>query len=796
MNRTLRLTCVNVLCATIGTAMTSTPVLALALVIGGQPRATIVVAKGALADKPDEPAAKVKSAAEDLRDYVQKISGAKIAIAADDQAPAGPLILVGKSKLTDAMKLDIPDGLTPDRKEEGFVILCKGDRLVLAGNDRGPYHGTQYAVYRLLERTGVRWFMPGEFGEYVPPTRTIEVAELDLHAKPDFIMRGWWSHMKEPLQKEERLWKIRNGMTPNDMFDAPGDSSLRGFVADKELVKTRPELFAKSADGTVNYFMPNLSNPEAVKITAEKVKEHFRRNPGRDSIGIAPDDGLPRDFNEGTAKQNQGFYDVGGREGVPTEASITEEWIAFVNAVAREVKKDFPDKIIATNGYANRNTPPVGERPDKNVGIMFAAIWCDTLHAYDDPKSWLMRRQGEMLREWCRQSDRVWLYNYEEIMLVTALTPLPLTRKLARDFPLLKKWGCIGFADEARNQWAECGIQTKYIRSRLMWDANADAKALLDDYFSRWYGPAAAPSRAFWEDIEEAIESSTYLGHEDRILPYIYTSQLMTKLAAHLAEAEKLANDERTRLHVRIDRLILEHLRAYVAMYAAEFAGNFPEAAAQARRMLALRGDLKAINPFLMTDSERQEDGEYFYYGVTARAKYYDQLADMTGGKTGTLVALLPEKTRFLIDRQDDGRFAGWFAPQWDDAAWPIVSTTQPFYAQGYMDKEGHAYVGPMWYRFEVDIPEQAARGPVKLYAPAVESEAWCWVNGRYTGHRRFRESYERPNEMDLDVTAAAKPGRNVIAIRVSTGLSPAQTPGGLVSRLFLYAPSAGAAKP
>jgi Domain of unknown function (DUF4838) len=776
----------------------STP--ALTIAGEGQGRATIVVAKAVLAEKPDEkkpeePAAKVRAAAEDLRGYVEKISGAKVRIAGDDEAVAGAVVLVGRSKLTDAMGVEIAEGLSPNRKEEGFVIVCRGDRLVLAGNDRGPYHGTQYAVYRLLERLGVRWFMPGEFGEYVPASKTIEVPEMEVRGRPDFIMRGWWSHMKEALQKEERLWKIRNGMTPDNMFDAPGDSSLRGFVADKELAKTRPELFARSFDGTVNWFMPNLSNPEAVKIAAEKMKEHFRKHPETDSIGIAPDDGLPRDFNKETVERNQGFYDVGGREGVPGEASVTEEWIAFVNAMAREVNKDFPDKIITTNGYANRTTPPVSERPEKNVGIMFAAIWCDTLHAYDDPKSWLMRRQGDMVRQWCRQSDRVWLYNYEETMLVTALTPVPLTRKLARDFPLLKKWGCIGFADEARNQWTDCGIQTKYIRARLMWDANADVKGLLEEYFSKWYGSAAPAARAFWDAIEEAIESSRYLGHEDRILPYIYTPELMAKLARHADEAEKLAGDERSKVHVRVDRLILEHLRAYVAMNDAEFAGKFSEAAGQARRMLALRRELKAINPFLMTDSESQNDQEYFYYGVTARAEYYDKLADLTGGKTGRLVALLAEKTRFQVDRHDDGRFAGWYEPSWDDSAWPMVSTTQPFYAQGYMDQEGHAYVGPVWYRFEVEVPEAAAAKPVRLYAPVVESEAWCWVNGKYAGHRRFRESYERPNEMDLDVSRGVRAGRNVIAIRVSTGLSPAQTPGGLCSRLFLYSPIA-AAKP
>jgi hypothetical protein len=776
---------IGLLSAALVSACASAGAAAFTITADGQPRATIVVAKEALAKaaKEDERGAKVRSAAEDFRDCIERMSGAKLEIVGDDAPVQGPLILVGRSRLTDALQLQIPDELTTARKEEAFVMRCKGDRLALAGNDRDPYHGTQYAVYRLLERLGARWYMPGEFGEYLPKSATLQVDEMDLHVKPDFAMRGWWSHMKEPLQKQERLWKLRNGMTINDMFDAPGDSSLRGFVADKELAKTRPELFARTFNGATDPGMPNLSNEEAVKIAAEKVKAHFRKRPGANSLGMAPDDGMPRDFSPGTVARNQGFYDVGGREGVPAEASITEEWIEFVNGVTREVNKEFPDKIITTNGYANRTTPPFSVKPDKNLGIMFAAIWCDTLHAYDDPRSWLMRRQGEMLRQWCAMSDRVWLYNYEETMMVTALTPVPLTRKLARDMPLLKKWGCIGFADEARNQWAECGITTKYVRARLMCDAHADVKGLLDDYFAHWYGPAAGPGRAFWDAIEEAIESTPILGHEDRILPYIYTPALMTKLAGHLEEAEKAAaGDERSRLHVRVDRLVYQHMQAYLAMYAGEFAGDFAEAAKQAQRMLELRRELKAINPFLMTDSEDQKDGQYFYFGVTARLAYYRKLAEMK------VVALLPEKGRFKIDPHDDGRFAGWYRTDWDASGWQEISTTMPFYAQGHLDKEGHAYLGTMWYRFEVDVPEWAAGKSVKLYCPAVETEAWGWVNGEYVGHREYREAYVRPNEMDLDVSGAVRPGRNVVAVRVSTGASGAQTAGGLCSRLFLYA--------
>ena len=161
---------------------------------------------------------------------------------------------------------------------------------------------------------------------------------------------------------------------------------------------------------------------------------------------------MPRDFTPESMAKNQGFSDLVGREGVPQEVSVTEEWLEWINAVTREVNREFPDKIMTTNGYANRNMPPFGVKIDPNVSIMFAAIWSDTLHAYDAPNSWQMVRQGELLQRWTELNDKVWIYGYDYTMLVSGLTPIPRTRKLARDFPLMKKWGVAGFRDETRKR--------------------------------------------------------------------------------------------------------------------------------------------------------------------------------------------------------------------------------------------------------------------------------------------------------------------------------------------------------
>ena len=136
------------------------------------------------------------------------------------------------SKLTDAMDVEIPSGITNARREEGFVIVCEGDRLVLAGNNDGPYHGTEYAVYEFLNRLGVRWFMPGEFGEYVPRQATIDFPETQLTERPDFVIR---------CGEEDARWQIRNKHNPDGMGFGVGDSSVMYLVPSFE---DHPEVYA------------------------------------------------------------------------------------------------------------------------------------------------------------------------------------------------------------------------------------------------------------------------------------------------------------------------------------------------------------------------------------------------------------------------------------------------------------------------------------------------------------------------------------------------------------------------
>ena len=792
----------------------------LTLVENGKPVATIVISEEALAAqsyKPVEgrqnkdvvPARKVRLAAEELQRYVEKISGAKLPIHGDNESISGPIVLVGASKKTALLKLKIPAGVTPERTDEGYLIHARNQTLVLAGNDDGPYQGTFFAVSEFLNRQGVRWFMPGEFGEYVPKLATIKINEIEYHDQPDFIVRSWTGNLAPELYDADALWRLRNKLTLDalDILEIPGDSWLEKYMPDKELIKTHPEYFARKFDGTIDSNMVNLANSEVPKLVAEKIKARIakerQKDPNFNSVGFAPYDGMPMDFSKETMAINQGFADLCGREGVPTELSISEEWFRFMNKVVEEVDKEYPGFILTSNGYANRTFPPEGVKIHPNIGVMFAAIWSDLLHAYDDPKSWQAVAQGQMLKRWGEICQHVFVYNYNFPMLVHVLAPMPMTRKIARNTPLMKKWGIVGFEDQETFTWMAHGITTFYLRTKLYWHANDDAKAILSDYFTKWYGPAATPSQAYWDAIEETFESTPILGHEDRVLPYVYTDQLIAELEQQERRAEELAQEEPFKTRVRIDRLILEHLKGYLAMNRAECIGNYTEAIKQADYMFKQREELHKISAFLVMPESKDPRARLYsgvyYWGLIPRKEQYQKCLDMTTGKTGDMIVQAPREVKFSLDSADLGRIGRWYDPGFDRSSWRMIDTATPFYLQGdgMYDKRGVPYVGYMWYVFELDVPQSVIGKPIHLYAPTVATEAWVWTNGEFTGHRPYVDAYMRPNaSVEFDVTSQVKAGRNVIGIRVGTSASRIVAAEGFDGPLILYSPKIEPALP
>jgi len=785
---------------------------AVVLVKDGEPAATIVVAKAVLGANPADAArdvnypaeSKIKSAVQDLVTYIEKMSGAKLPVVGDDQPVKGTVIYVGRSAGTDKLRgFKIPSGLTPERNEEGYAISVRDGIVALAGNDEGPYEGTRYAVAEFLNRLGVRWIFPGDFGEIVPKKNTVVCDDMNFVDRPAFKVRTWWCNEPADMARIEGIWKIRNKMqiNGNSIICIPGDSWLRKYLPDAKLAETRPELFGKNFDQTVNPYMANLSNPETAKIVAEKIIAEVQASEKTgnriNSVGFAPDDGLPMDHTLKTMDElNQGFTDWIGREGVPTELSTSEEWFTFVNRVAEEVTKVYPDFIVVTNGYANRAIPPQGVKLHPNLGVMTAFIWQDETKPMTDPKNWHGQVVLGELKQWTSLCKRVFIYEYNHEMLVTMLTPVPQVKRTIANYREYKKLGMIGFMNETRLPYMEEGILTRYLRAHLMWNPDMDTEKFIADYYSNWYGPAAKPAADFWNAIENCILDSPLLGHEDRILGSVYTPELIASCEKSVADAEKLATEEPYRTRVRVDRLTLEHLKGYMALKEAESEGKYADAVRAVEKMIDCRMALNKISPFLSMPPSRTGIERYYagdsYYGALDRRDYFRQLNSMTNGESGILVAMAPRIVKFTLDEAGVGKDLAWYAADFDRKDWSAIDTTKPFYIQqkGCLSENGIPYIGKMWYVFELNVPSAFAGKQVRLYAPFVTTQAWVWVNGQYAGVRKYLEAYISPAPIDLDITKFVIPGKkNVIAVWVSTGMNRIQATDGFMGRLFLYSP-------
>jgi hypothetical protein len=749
------------------------------LVQDGKPAATIVTAAS--------PTGNARLAAAELRKYIEKMSGASLPVVTDEAPPSGPLVLVGRSRMTERISgLAIPSGRTKDLREEGFAIRASGDRLVLAGNDEPPYLGTRYAVVELLHRLGVRWFLPGEIGEVVPRSADVSVSPLDLVERPSFPLRNFWEHARDRMGEECAEWKVHNKMNPTaqDAFGVPGDGSITNFLpADQG---AHPDWFALDRDGKRLKDHPCTTSEGMIAAVTERVKARARK--GEKVTAFAPVDGNPRCWCGRCAAIGNGFdgYGSNDRDPVP-EASASNEWFHFVGRILAEVNREFPDHIVATNGYANRDIPPelppeVPFNPAKTLTVMFANICACTIHAYDDPKCWQMRRQGQMVRRWCTLSDKVWIYDYNYTMLVGKGTPTPMVHRIRRNIPLLSEWGLIGFHDQEESDWSHCGVPTRIVRARLEWDVRADVDAVLRDYFEKWFGPAAGPMAEYHGALEDAFEKAPQHAHEDVILPSIYSDALLARLDRAMEAAGKAAGAvEPWASRLRIDQLIHENLREYAALERAKRACDFREAAARAGGMIEIQAELNRITPFMGWRP-------YSVYGVDWEKKRMEGLAAKTSGPEGDLVLPFPEEAAFRTDPFDDGRFERWQDPGAGAEGWRPLRTTAGWDAQGFHDAEGHPYRGAAWYRFDVEIPSAVQGRQARLHIPAVVNEAWAWVDGRYAGRRTYKMPWFRPQEMDLDVSKLLRPGEKCrIAIRVLCNYD-VWGANGIYERPFLYA--------
>ena len=497
------------------------------IVRDGRAGASIVVP----ADAPVE----VVRAAKELQEYVRKTTGAELAVRKEEETrPERVEIRLAVNPL------GITAGGDPKSQivhADGYAIQSRGRMITIMG---GSPRGTLYGVYDFIERVlGVRWFMPTGLGEDVLPAKTIPVPELSVVWNPAFKYVGGFAWAGGPGAEEWEL-RMRSRVGQGASF---GHNWYNIYRYSKETFDKDPEMFALVGGKRGGSSQLCTSNPDVVRVSVEAARKHFAKDPDSPLFSISPNDGTG--FCEcDRCKRIDAMYGV-------SDFSLADRFVHYANEVLAELGKTNPDKQVGILAYSEYTSPPRNAKPGPNYATMLTHMpweFCH-VHAIDDPSCPSNRRYLAYLKGWQALTRHVGVYEYYGHFF--AFTPWPIVHSMRHDIPLYQKLGIERFVSETQQNWANQGINF-YVAVKLVEDPSRDVDALLEEYFSRFYGKAQAPMRRYFDLWESAMLGTASAGDRGYAWLSMFTPALVAKASAILKEAETLADQDRGQIRGRV----------------------------------------------------------------------------------------------------------------------------------------------------------------------------------------------------------------------------------------------------
>jgi hypothetical protein len=492
-------------------------------------------------------------AAAELQRFIEEMTGAHLPIITDAQEPDGGLVLVGDSQQVRKLGLNIPYATLG---AEGFVLRTEGKHLVIAG---GKPRGTMYGVYTFLDRLGCRWFTPEV--SVIPKKSTLHVKPLNESQKPAFEYR-------EPFFTEafDKDWAARNKVngstqrldesTGGKISYFPFVHSFYSLLPPKEYFQDHPEYYAL-VDGKRRGDDAQLclTNPDVLRLAIQTVLKWIDQHPEASIFSVSQNDTRNWCECENCQRIEQ---EEGGAHSGPI--------LRFVNAVAAEVGKTHPDKLIDTLAYWYSQPPPLKVRPLPNVRIRLCPIGVCEAHPYERCEH--DRYFLNDLQAWAKITNQLYIWHYVT-NFAHYLMPFPDFDELAADIPLYKQHGVVGIfleGDASPGGGGENAELRSYVMARLLWDPNINVDETLNEFMAAYYGKAARVMRAYFDLQHRQVRLPPQgNGHHMWIFnhpgaPYL-SQDFLAQATKLLEEAESMAADEATRKRVQRARLSIDYVK-------------------------------------------------------------------------------------------------------------------------------------------------------------------------------------------------------------------------------------------
>ena len=501
---------------------------------GGKSRYAIVVAKDASQSE--------HTAAEELQEYIYRISGAKLALINEDKAADYKrYIFVGYSpKFGEKLGVE-----RPEDGDEGFTYRSVGDDLWIYG---GKQRGTMYGVYSFLENElGVRWYTKS--CTKVPERDTWSFGKLNHSETPAVGIRqmDYFDAQDAAFLAHNKVNSIWNSQV-NDYGNLVGYWGCHTFdalVASNKYFATHPEYFSLRDGERKPHTQLCLTNPDVLKLCTEGMLQTIKNNPNYWVYSLSQND------NQNYC-QCEKCTEIANRYGGQSGLLL---W--FVNQVADVVKEHHPDKHISTFAYQYTRGVPTGITPRDNVVIRLCSIECCFGHPLDgcDHNKPFM----EDIRKWKDVAGKLFIWDYVTNFR-QYLAPFPNFNVLAPNIKTFIDHNVIGIYEEGQYQstgGSFADLRT-WVLNKLLWNPEQDTMALVDDFIGGYYGAAAPYVREYFDLCHAQLK-------DDMVLDIYYVenhpifSEDFLKRANELVDkACQAVENESDELKYRVDLVRLQ----------------------------------------------------------------------------------------------------------------------------------------------------------------------------------------------------------------------------------------------
>ncbi len=585
---------------------------------------------------PAKPSEVQRTASKELQTFLKKATGAELAIRSEAEVSSDtPQILVGPSK---QLKRLLPSLNLAALPPDGIVIKTIGKHLILAG---APPRGTLYAAYTFLEKhVGIRWWTPD--ATFIPDRPTLKVGELEAEYAPPFLQRS--TFYREPCHNPVFAARLKlNGHHQNIPPAYGGNRRIIGFVHTFNRLlppdthfKEHPEWYSLINGKRVPNEQLCLSNDAMRKELTKVALSWIKRQRGAGMISISQNDRHCGACECDACKAIRRKYgDV-----------YAGDLIWFINKVAADIEKTYPDVLVETLAYHYTRTPPKNITPRKSVIVRLCSIECSFLQPLGTGK------QNESFRNdiegWSAIAPHLFVWNYVTNFR-NYILPHPNLRVLAPNIRFFSK-NHVKALFEQGDIFTTVGDFVRlraWVLAHLMWDPSQDEKALIREFMNGYYQKAAPFLLDYLKLTHDAAEKSNiylrcYMNSTDSWFP----PETLNRATAFFNKAlEAVKGDAEltrrvTRAKIPLDNVWLKRYKSLEIIFKAS-----------GKKSLGPADPRKAAQSFIRKSHEFQNK---YYAEGRPFAEYERQLRERFIRKAGPP----PEKCRSLeadrwIDFQD-----------------------------------------------------------------------------------------------------------------------------------------------